>query len=66
MINGKTEYDLMNNYVNYLGMRYASNKNYERMLKSVYNKINKTTNVYDLQYNIVFNKCYNNIYNWIF
>ena len=66
LVNGKTEYDLMNNYVNYLGMRYASNKNYERMLKSVYNKIKKTTNIYDLQYNIVFNKCCNNIYNWIY
>lgn len=47
LVNGKTEYDLMNNYINYLGMRYASNNNYERMLKSIYNKIKKTTNIYD-------------------
>lgn len=65
LVNGKTEHDLMNNYVNYLNMRYASNKNYERMLKSVYNKIKKVTNIYDLQYNIVCDKCCNNIYIWI-
>lgn len=65
LVNGKTEYDLMSNYVNYLNMRYASNKNYERMLKSVYNKIKKVTNIYDLQYNIVCDKCCNNIYIWI-
>jgi len=65
LVNGKTEYDLMNNYINYLCMRYASNKNYERMLKSVYNKIKKTTNIYDLQYNIVFNKCWSNNCNFI-
>ena len=65
LVNGKTEYDLMNNYVNYLGMRYASNNNYERMLKSIYNKIKKTTNIYDLQYNIVFNKCWSNNCNFI-
>lgn len=66
LVNGKTEYDLMNNYVNYLGMRYASNKNYERMLKSVYNKIKKTTNIYDLQYNIVCNRCCNITNSWIY
>lgn len=65
LVNGKTEYDLMNNYINYLGMRYASNNNYERMLKSIYNKIKKTTNIYDLQYNIVFNKCWSNNCNFI-
>lgn len=65
LVNGKTEYDLMSNYVNYLNMRYASNKNYERMLKSVYNKIKKATNIYDLQYNIICDKCCNNIYIWI-
>lgn len=66
LVNGKTEHDLMNNYVNYLGMRYASDNNYERMLKSIYNKIKKTTNIYDLQYNIVFNRCYNITNNWIY
>ena len=40
MVNGKTETDLMKNYVNGLGMRYASNPEYESMLRSVYNRIN--------------------------
>ena len=39
MINGKTEKDLMNNYVNGLGKRYASNPKYESMLRSVYKRI---------------------------
>lgn len=39
MINGKTESDLMKNYVNGLGMRYASNPKYESMLRSVYKRI---------------------------
>ena len=39
MVNGKTEIDLMQNYVNRLGMRYASNPRYERMLRSVYKRI---------------------------
>ena len=39
MVNGKTESDLMKNYVNGLGMRYASNPRYEAMLRSVYKRI---------------------------
>ena len=39
MVNGKTESDLMKNYVNGLGMRYASNPKYEAMLRSVYKRI---------------------------
>ena len=39
MVNGKTESDLMKNYVNNLGMRYASNPRYEKMLRSVYKRI---------------------------
>lgn len=39
MVNGKTEIDLMQNYVNRLGMRYASNPRYERMLRTVYKRI---------------------------
>ena len=35
----------MISYVNHLGMRYASNTRYEYMLKSVYSKINKNTNI---------------------
>ena len=42
MVNGKTESDLMNNYVNGLGMRYASNPRYESMLRSVYKRISNT------------------------
>lgn len=45
LVNGKTEFDMMKRYVNKLGMRYASNPNYERMLKSVYNRINRETNL---------------------
>ena len=43
LVNGKTEQDLMNNFVNYKGMRYASSKTYEKAIKSTYNKINRTT-----------------------
>ena len=39
MVNGKTESDLMQNYVNRLGMRYASNPRYEKILRSVYKRI---------------------------
>lgn len=39
LVNGKTINDLMKNYVNKLGMRYASNPRYESQLRSVYNKI---------------------------
>ena len=42
MVNGKTESDLMKNYVNGLGMRYASNPKYESMLRSVYKRISNT------------------------
>ena len=45
LVDGKTEFDMMNNYVNYLGMRYASNLQYEKMLKSVFNRINTDTNL---------------------
>ena len=43
LVNGKTTNDLMNNFVNKYGKRYASNPNYERFIKAVYNKINKST-----------------------
>ena len=45
LVDGKTEQDLMLNYVNNLGMRYASNVRYERMLRNVYNRINKNTDL---------------------
>lgn len=54
LVNGKTEKDLMNSYVNYLGMRYASNGNYEIMLKSVYKNIDKKTNIKNLYNEYIF------------
>lgn len=48
MVNGKTINDLMVSYINYLGMRYASDTRYEYMLRSVYNKINSKTNINSL------------------
>lgn len=39
LVNNKTVQDLMNNYVNYLGMRYASNKKYESFMRSIYRRI---------------------------
>lgn len=42
-------YDLMTNYVNYKGQRYASNVNYERDLRSIYNKIDRNTDIRRLQ-----------------
>ena len=37
---GKTATDLLNNFVNKTGNRYASNKNYEGTLSSIANKVN--------------------------
>ena len=48
LVNGKTINDLMMSYINYLGMRYASDARYEYMLRSVYNKINSKTNINSL------------------
>lgn len=48
LVNGKTINDLMMSYINYLGMRYASDTRYEYMLRSVYNKINSKTNIKSL------------------
>ena len=45
LVNDKKTDDLMYNYVNKYGQRYASHIGYEKMLRSVYNKINKTTNI---------------------
>lgn len=43
LVNGKTINNLMINYVNKYGMRYASSTQYEKMLRVTYNRINKTT-----------------------
>ena len=45
LVDGKTIHDLMLNYVNNLGMRYASDRRYEKMLRNVYNRINTSTNL---------------------
>ena len=48
MGNSKTEMDLMNNYVNFEGKRYATNPDYEEMMLSTYKKlINRYDKVYD-------------------
>lgn len=44
LVDGKTEYDLMDEFVNKDGNRYASAKDYENKLKSTYNSISDTTN----------------------
>ena len=44
----KTEMDLMNNYVNFEGKRYATNPDYEEMMLSTYKKlINRYDKAYD-------------------
>ena len=48
MGDSKTEMDLMNNYVNLEGKRYATNPDYEEMMLSTYKKlINRYDKVYD-------------------
>lgn len=47
LIDGKTEIDLLNNYVNHDNKRYASDENYETMLKSIYNNIDNIANISD-------------------
>lgn len=45
----KTELDLLVKYVNKDGQRYSSNVNYENELFNLYNKIDKTTRITQLQ-----------------
>ena len=59
LVNGKTINDLMTRYVNYLGMRYASNPKYESQLKSVYNKIYRNPE-FKIAYE-EYKNCYNKI-----
>ena len=48
MGDSKTEMDLMNNYVNFEGKRYATNPDYEAMVLSTYKKlIDRYDKVYD-------------------
>lgn len=48
LIDGRTTDDLLNNYVNYNGDRFASSKTYESQLRSIYKKICSTTDIYEL------------------
>lgn len=45
MVNGKTEMDLMDKYVNKDGKRYASSPNYEQSLRSAYQTLITETNI---------------------
>ena len=47
--NNRTVHDLMTNFTSQSGHRYASSMEYEKLLKSIYNKISKTTNIVHLQ-----------------
>ena len=49
LVKGKTEQHLMSKYVTSKGGRYASNPKYETELKTAYNHIKRTTNIYSLQ-----------------
>lgn len=49
LTDGRTEQDLMTNYVHRGGYRYAENPNYEIELKETYDYIRKTTNIHTLQ-----------------
>lgn len=48
LVKGRTEYDLMNNFVNASGHRYASNENYEVQLRGIYKNINTNTCIPEL------------------
>ena len=49
LVKGKTEQHLMTKYVTGTGGRYAGNPQYEIELKTAYNQIKRTTNIYSLQ-----------------
>ena len=48
LVNGKTEYDMLDKFVDSNGKRYASNPNYETMVLNIYNRINESTKLKDL------------------
>lgn len=50
LVKGKTEIDLMQNYVNGTGHRYASDKSYETRMQSLYKHIKESTDI---------DECYN-------
>lgn len=45
LVNGKTELDLLNKFVNKNGKRYASSNTYESMLKDRWDKIDEIANI---------------------
>lgn len=48
LVNGKTEHDMFDKFVDSNGKRYASNPNYETMMLSIYNRINESTKLKNL------------------
>lgn len=49
LTNGRTEHDLMQNYVHKGGYRYAENEKYEIELRGVYSYVRNNTSIYKLQ-----------------
>ena len=49
LVKGRTEQHLMTKYVTGTGGRYAGNPRYEIELRTAYNQIKRTTNIYNLQ-----------------
>lgn len=49
LVKGRTEQTLMAKYTTAGGARYAANRNYEIELRSAYNEIKRSTNIYSLQ-----------------
>ena len=43
----KTEYDLLRKFESLQGKRYASDKNYEKKLTDIYNRMMESTNIFD-------------------
>lgn len=49
IVNGKTEQDMMRNFVNLRGERYAAHRGYERNIRATYRIIEKKSNIDELQ-----------------
>lgn len=60
LVNGKTEYDLLENYVNKNGKRYASYQNYEKDMISIINRIKNTTKLDSINQEFIKIKTINN------
>ena len=43
LVDGKTELDMFDKFVDVNGKRYASNPNYENLVENIYNRINECT-----------------------